>query len=95
MTAPVRLERDYPGDDKWARFVASAPAGFETFAGSEALENALSGDKELAAVIFALLGDEALDWVRAPKEMLDGLSPSSCASDTNLRRRLRTMLMRM
>jgi hypothetical protein len=91
----MRLEEHYPGDDAWANFVASTPEGFDRFAGATALANALSGDRELAAVVYVHLGEQALAWVESPKGMLDGLSPAACLSDIVLLRRLRTMLMRM
>ena len=95
MNAPVRLEQYYPGDEAWDRFVAAAPRGFENFGDSKTLQLALGGDTEMAAVVYAIVGDDAVDWALGPKEMLDGLSPAACLSDAPFRRRLRTMLMRM
>jgi hypothetical protein len=95
VTAQIRLEEHYPGDEAWANFVASTPEGFERVADATALANALWGDRELAAVVYGHLGDQALAWVESPKEMLDGLSPAACLSDMALLRRLRTMLMRV
>lgn len=98
-----RLERFYPGDADWDAAVRwfeeldpSNPRSFKSCADAAELQRALGGKKDLAVLAHAVLGSEALEWIRTPKEMLDGERPVDCAvGGVNLERRLRTMLMRM
>ncbi len=59
------------------------------------LLNELNNEVKIARVIGGLLNDEALDWCSQEIKTLDNLIPKDCLLDESLRRRLKTVLMRM
>ncbi len=95
MTSSIKLEQQYSGDRAWHEFVDAAPAGYDEYSEAEELESALSGHRDLAVVVYALIGRGARAWIQSKNRMLDDLAPVDCLADRTLLRRLRSMLMMM
>jgi hypothetical protein len=89
------LEQYYPGDTAWSNFVSVFDVDWPTCRFQESLIENLCGQTDIAKVVFALTGDEAVRWIHTPAPALDGLSAADCVASPRLVRRLRSMLMRM
>lgn len=87
-----RLEQYYTGDEEWIRFSGL----YSNTTGSivSELENILK-DRSVANVIDGILGNTSLVWIYKKVPALDNLRPVDCMDDQALKKRLKTMLMRM
>ena len=88
-----RLEQYYTGDEEWKRFSDLYRNTTGSIIVSE-LENILK-DRSVANVIAGILGNSSIDWIYKKVPALDNLRPVDCMYDPALKKRLRTMLMRM
>jgi hypothetical protein len=92
---PHELERYYPGDAAWSNYVGVMSEAWPACGFQQSLLAELGGLTDIAQVVYALVGDDALRWIHSPAPALDGLSPLECLANADLARRLRSMLMRM
>lgn len=86
------LEKYYPGDDPWKKFVEIHKNDEEV---PQKLVSNLNGHVDLAFVIFTKMGDQSLVWINTQLPALDGITPKNCLHQFSLIKRLKTMLMRM
>lgn len=89
------LEEVYPGDAAWQHFAAVFAGEWHKCAFKEELVFQLSGNEDIAMVIYASIGDNAMAWLSHPVPALDQLSPFECMQNPRLIQRLKCMLMRM
>jgi hypothetical protein len=83
------------GDAAWREHVALAEDTWVDSPPQLALLEKLKGDKDLASVIYAKLGEDSLAWLETRVPALSGRKPISCLGTKNLVLRLRESLMRM
>lgn len=88
------LERFFPGDDAWEAFARSFPDGEANEETQKRVEEVV-GDRELAVVITGLVLHDPLGWLEQEVPALGGRSPRQCLADSEGRKRLKTLLMRM
>ncbi|NBB52213.1 DUF2384 domain-containing protein [Rhizobium sp. CRIBSB] len=79
------LVAEYPGDYAWSDFWSSYPA--------HSRRAGLPDD--IAAVVFAKLGEHADDWLKTPIPALGGQSPAAVLRRPNGWKAIRSLLMRM
>ncbi|KVE87600.1 hypothetical protein WI99_10660 [Burkholderia cepacia] len=88
-----QLEKYYPGDASWQRFVS-------VFGNSKSrqevrdLAQSLNGDIDLATVIYEVVGPGYGKWIHEKVPAMDDLTAVDCIRDPELLKRLRTTLMR-
>ncbi|EOI3570304.1 MULTISPECIES: hypothetical protein [Cronobacter] len=90
-----KLEAEYPGDDEWELFYRVYESMYQSHEIMK-LAAELEGRKDIAVVIYGLLGEEeCFEWIHKKIPILDGLTPLACIKSVSLMRRLKTALMRM
>lgn len=83
------------GDAAWCELVALAQTTWVDSPPQPALLERLKGDQELAAMIYARLGEHSLEWLETRVPALSGRKPINCLGRKDLMLRLRVALMRM
>ncbi|ELY4323841.1 hypothetical protein QL189_19815 [Cronobacter turicensis] len=89
------LETEYPGDAEWGIFYRVYEPMYQS---QEIVKLAveLGGHKDIATVIYGLLGaEECFEWIHKKIPILDGITPFECIKSVSLMRRLKTALMTM
>ena len=89
------LETEYPGDAKWEIFYRVYESMFQS---DEIMELALElgGHKDIATVIYGLLGaEECFEWIKKKIHILNRLNKIEYNKSDSLMTRLITALMRM
>lgn len=89
------LEKYYPGDDKWRVFVSCFENEWKKCTFQQKLTTQLSMNSDIAKVVYATVGDIALDWIKTAIPALENLSPQKCLETRSGTLRLKVMLMRM
>lgn len=89
------LENYYSGDDSWQAMVNLAMASWTDSEPQRELVRLMNGDRDLAAVVYARMGEHSQTWITGKVPALGGKSPLSCLASPSFIRRLREMLMRM
>jgi len=90
-----KLEAEYPGDDEWELFYRLYESMYQSHEIMK-LAAELEGRKDIAVVIYGLLGEEeCFEWIHKKIPILDELTPLACIKSVSLMRRLKTALMRM
>ncbi|QIH33856.1 DUF2384 domain-containing protein [Sphingobacterium sp. DR205] len=93
-----RLEQyfDSSASRGWDTLVKLATETSWTYSESQKLlEQKLNNHTDIAKVLYALLGEESLDWVYRRVPALDGLSPIECLETPETIKRLKEALCRM
>lgn len=83
------------GDEAWREHVVLAQTTWVDSPFQLALLEKLKGDRELASVIYAKLGEHSLEWLETKVPALSGRKPINCLGTKNHVLRLRESLMRM
>lgn len=90
------LEEYYSGEEKWDRFVSFYSDKWEQCENKELILSLYDYNDDIAKVIYGIEGSVkdvlALTSYKVPA--LGGLTPLDCLKDENLKKRLKTMLMR-
>jgi len=89
------LENYHSSDAVWHRFAALFLDEWQTCQFKDELLSALDNDKEIAAVIYGSVWQNALQWIDNSVPALDNITPRECMKTEDGRKRLKTMLMRM
>lgn len=89
------LEKYYKGGEAWSKFSSLFVDNWEKCKFKEELVKKFDGNVDIAMVVFASLGNEALRWSSEPVPALGNNSPIDCVSSVEKMKRLKTMLMRM
>jgi hypothetical protein len=91
-----QLEEFYLGDAAWEDSARIAMTQYWTDSPFQRqLLKTVGGDLNLAAMIYAKVGDGCLQWLDTPIPALSRRTPRSCLAETKLIIRLKTALMRM
>lgn len=86
-----RLEEQFLGEEAWSQFVGSVSQ--RELNGEFA--QMLHEHKDIAIVVWNLLGESSVSWLSQRVPALDGLTPTECLATPTLIHRLKSMLMRM
>ena len=89
------LEHHYSGDKAWQDVAKLAMESWTGSATQGELLRLLNGDRDLAAVVYARMGDQSPKWITGKIPALGGKTPVACLTSPGLVRRLREVLMRM
>ena len=95
MARRRELEKYYLGDAAWKNSVSACALEWQRCRFKRRLVATLEGNKDIAQVIYFLVGESSMEWVHEPIPELDKVSPIECLRDPVLTMRLRSMLMRM
>ncbi len=89
------LEHFYAGDAAWNRFAGLHMDGLSACAFQDRLCKTLNRHADIAAVVFARFGPDALTSISKPVPALGGRSIEECTRQPILVLRLKECLMRM
>lgn len=90
-----QLEAYYPGDPAWEAFVDVFAEEWKRCAFADELLSWCGGHRDIAMAVYGVMGEDARRWMETEIPALDELRPRECIASERLRKRLRSMLMRI
>lgn len=95
MSAIDVLRNEYPGDEAWKQFVAVSRPTWDLWHDKK-LHSSILGNEEIAIVLTASMGEQAVDWFARPIGALGKRAPSDVLKNELMGINIiRTLLMRM
>lgn len=95
MSAIDVLRNEYPGDEAWAKFVTVFRPAWDLWQDKK-LHSSILGDEEIAIVLTASMGVQAVDWFSRPIGALGKKAPGDILKNEPMGLNIiRTLLMRM
>lgn len=88
------LENYYSGDENWDELEELALKEHRGVPEIAEISKRLGGNLGLACVIYATVGNGAIEWLERKIPALDNIRPLDCINDPLLIKRLREALMR-
>lgn len=89
------LAEHFPGEDAWRNFVVALASAWSECDFQARLLKELDGQRDIAIVAYALLGEDSLEWVDRQIPALGDCSPRNCLESERGLLRLKSALMRM